>query len=65
MALSNFCLSLSFDVYSGSSKWLKQVCAVGNLSVSGPCLPTYSGSVANPFTGARSHPVVNCKNCFL
>ena len=64
-AANNFSLSFSFEEYSGKSKWLKHVLEHGNLSVSGPCLPTKKGREERPLIGALSEPVENCKNFFL
>mmetsp|Transcript_62321 Transcript_62321/g.157540 ORF Transcript_62321/g.157540 Transcript_62321/m.157540 type:complete len:225 (-) Transcript_62321:1416-2090(-) len=44
--------------------WLKQVCAVGSASESGPCLPivSFASGDPNPLGGARDEPVQNTSN---
>ena len=52
--------------YSGSSKWLKQVCAVGSLSLWGPALLIVKVGVrlARPLMGTLSLPVTKNSSCF-
>ena len=65
IAMSIFYLSLSLDEYSGISKWLKQVCELGSLSLSGPSLPRYNVNTDKPAIGARLQPVVKVRNFFF
>lgn len=62
MALTSLSLSFSFDEYSGKSSTLKQVCAVGSRSESGPFLAITNFSLLSPPKGTLSEPVVNCNS---
>ena len=65
IANMSFYLIFSLLLYSGISKWLKQVWELGSISLSSPWRPTYSLTDPSPFIGARSLPVVKAKNFFL
>lgn len=61
-AISKRSFSLSRLAYSGSSRVLKHVCAVGRLSLSGPILWIRNGKCRNPPIGALWEPVVKVSN---
>ena len=56
-ALRSCSRNLSFCVYSGSSRWLKQVCAEGNRDSSVPLRETTKFKLPRPLIGTRSEPV--------
>jgi len=63
-AISNISFNLSLLLYSGISRWLKQVWAMGSLSSSSPCLPILIRRCPSPNIGALSLPVQNAKSLF-
>lgn len=65
MAVSSFVRSVSSDLYSGSSRWLKHVCADGNLPSSEPCREITSLSPLRPLMGTLSLPVQKMRNLRL
>mmetsp|Transcript_35905 Transcript_35905/g.106449 ORF Transcript_35905/g.106449 Transcript_35905/m.106449 type:complete len:252 (-) Transcript_35905:376-1131(-) len=64
-ALSSCALSLDFVVYSGSSRWLKQVCADGSRSSSEPLREMTKERLPSPLIGTRSEPVQKKRNFFF
>ena len=65
MAATSLSLSLSLVLYSGMSRWLKQVWAEGRRSESGPCREITSCSLPSPPIGERSLPVVKESSRFF
>jgi len=63
-ALVSFSLSFSSLLYSGKSRMLKQVCAAGRCSLSGPMRWMKNFIDERPCTGTRSDPVQNKSNFF-
>jgi len=71
MAIINFSINCSFDLYSGRSNWLKHVCPVGRASgfpalwiwnFWGPEIPL---KTEKPSNGTFEVPVTNCKRLAL
>ena len=57
MALRSCCRRCSLVVYSGSSRWLKHVCAEGRRDSSVPLRDTTKFKLPRPLIGTRSEPV--------
>lgn len=62
---SSLLLSFCFEEYSGSSRTLVHVRAVGRMSLSAQCLSTTNLQLLRPLIGARSVPVTKNRKDFF